>query len=83
MKHVVAGIASSATIEYIRASCAYCARNGLKAIRIAENQAACASPRSPGRPPGGGNRQQREQQAQPAHARLLRPAMSSQKCSSM
>ena len=84
MKHVVAGIASSATSEYIRASWAYCARNGLKAISTAENHAARCVPQicRPAHQPAG--------IAISANSRLrprtpdsLRPAMSSQKCSSM
>ena len=84
MKQAVAGIASNATSEYIRASCAYCARNGLKAIRTAANQAAFVVPQI-ARPAqnAGRDRQQREQQAEPAHARLAAAPTSSQKCSSM
>ena len=84
MKQVVAGIASSATSEYIRASWAYCARNGLKAASTAANQAALVVPQiiRPAQNEAG--------IASSANSRLrprtplsLRPAMSSQKCSSM
>ena len=84
MKQVVAGIASSATSEYIRASCAYCARNGLKAISTAANQAAFVLSQIT-RPAqnAAGIASSANSRLSPRTPASLRPPTSSQKCSSM
>ena len=84
MKQVVAGIASSATSEYIRASCEYCARNGLKAIRIAANHAArTLSQIIRAAHHAAGIAISPNSRLSPRTPASLRPATSSQKCSSM
>ena len=84
MKQVVAGIASSATSEYIRASCAYCARNGLNAISTAANHAARCVPQIC-RPAhqAAGIASSANSSDSPRTPASVRPATSSQKCSSM
>ena len=80
----MAGIASSATSEYIRASWAYCARNGLKAISTAVNHAAFCEPQTirPAQKPAG-TASSANSRLSPRTPASLRPPTSSQKCSSM